>query len=657
MSFESARNFFVARLNQGASSHNRLVGRRVTVYFQTAPGLPKNIKRGIENLDYKVFWGAEEKQSGRTGTQKDGKVVVVVSPNAQTILEILGTRYEIIRLQNLARANTIRGIQQRLNILGYYYGSLVANEAEVNLPANQKDLYNNPNKETEQAILDFQADHDLFADARYGPKTNKEMNNQLKKVGNIAVAGTGSASDYESRKATIGGHTKLKKLVHNSIRIFPVRFTRAPHATNANADDGPIDANAPDPDDRGFNKCLRSGHGAAVLPVGFDPDLGTQAETRVKLCRINIADAADLYVTSSNPQMLEITDPKQEENNTGTVVMKNKLPATNNAIVKFRVLRAGRCFLEVRFGAQDGPIIHRLQVIINRLRTLQVKAHAPVINGTITLTPAGAAAPVAAQTQFNTRARIVTRFADVNKIYFPYGIKFNVMNTVDTDAHNFHAQGCLDDRWRQNPGTGAWESESNTLANHNREGNGAINVIFVRQIIELTQDRTGIDTDVNLIGGMASSARTNPNTFTVYLADWAQEAQTIAHELGHVLHLVNDPRAVQCVHVNARDRRNNPQVPGTGVNIRDDIVSRRRLMWAYTTIPNNCLREFPAIGAAGTNPVYTYENIMAYRRNVGYTNNKVGVMLAIKNFKEDRTDLEMQEVQKSADLLIAQAAP
>jgi len=643
MSFESARNFFVARLNQGASNHNRLVGRRVTVHFQTAPGLPKNIKRGIENLDYKVFWGAEEKQSGRTSTRKDGKVVVVVSPNAdtQTILEILGTRYEIIRLQNLARANTIRGIQQRLNILGYYYGSLVANEAEVNLPANQKDLYDNPNKETEQAILDFQADHDLFADARYGPKTSKEMNNQLKKVGNIAVAGTGSPSDYESRKATIGGHTKLKKLVHNNIRIFPVRFARAPHATNANADDGPVDANAPDPDDRGFNKCLRSGHGVAVLPVGFDPDLDTQAETRVKLCRINIADAADLYVTSSNPQMLEITDPRQEENNDGTVVVKNKLPTTNNAIVKFRVLRAGRCFLEVRFGAQDGPIIHRLQVIINRLRTLQVKAHAPVING-----PNNTVPPTAAQSQFNTRARIVARFTDVNKIYFPYGIKFNVMNTVDTDAHNFFIQGCLDIR-----------HESGTIDAHNREGNGAINVIFVRQIVLLNPARTNFEIGTDQIGGAASSARANPNTFNVYLADWAQEAQTIAHELGHVLHLVNDPSSVRFVHVNARDRRNNPQVPGTGVNIRDDIVSRRRLMWAYTTIPNNCLREFPAIGAAGTNPVYNYENIMAYRRNVGYTNNKVGVMLAIKNFKEDRTDMEMQEVQKSADLLIAQAAP
>ncbi|HDP24293.1 MAG TPA: peptidoglycan-binding protein [Deltaproteobacteria bacterium] len=660
MSFANARNFFVARLNNEAPNHNQLVGRTVQVFLQTVPGLPGTANVGIEKLDYKVFWGDEEKQSGKTSNRKDGKINVMVSPQAgtQTILEVMGTRYEIVRLQNLARNNTIRGMQQRLTLLGYYYGPLVADETEINLQTHQKDLYVNPNKETEQAILDFQADHDLFPDAMYGPKTSKAVEDQLRKIGSVGVASPGKTSDYERRKGAIGGHTKLKKLVHKSLRIVPVRFARAPDANNADADDGPIDAHAPDPDDRGFKKCIQTSYGAAVLPVGFDPDLPTQAETRVRLQRINSADEADLYVTSSSAQTVEITSPRQQEDHDGTAVVKNKLPATNNAIIKFRALKAGRCFLEVRFGAQDGPIIHRLQVVINRLRTIQVKAHAPIINGSHTVTLAGAPAPVEAQTQFKTRDQIVARFVDVNKVYFPHGIKFNVMNAVDTDVHNFYVRGCVDVTWRWNPaGAGAWESEDNTLDNHNREGNGAINVVFVRQIIELTQDRTGFTTGTNQIGGMASSARTNPNTFTVYLADWAGEAQTIAHELGHVLHLVNDPGAVQFVHVNARDRRNNPQVPGTGVNIRDDIVSRRRLMWAYTGLPNRSLREFPAIGVANTAPAYNYENIMAYRANVGYTNGKVGVMLTVKNFTKDRTDREMQDVQKTADRLIALAGP
>lgn len=652
MTYTSARNFFVARLNQGASNHNRLVGRRVTVFFQTAPGLPKSIKRGIEDLEYKVFWGAEEKQSGRTSTAKDGKVVVVVSPdpNTQTILEILGTRYEIHRLQNLARANTIRGMQQRLSLLGYYFGALAANETVVDLTANQKGMYNNPNKETEKAILDFQADQDLFADAMYGPKTSKAMEKQLKKIDTFLVAADGSTSDYEARKADIGAHTKLKKLAHKSTRVFPVRFARAPHATDPNVEDGAVDANAPDPDDRGFEKCPRSGHGTAVLPIGFDSTQVTQAETRVRLMRINIADDAGLFVTSSNPQMLEITEPRQATNAGGTTTVENKLPATNNVMIKLRARRAGRCFVEVRYGAQDGPIIHRLRVVINRLRTLQVKAHAPVINGG----PPPVGAPVPAQTQFNTRARIVARFADVNKIYFPHGIKFEIMADVDTDAHNFLIRGCLDFRG----------NEIGTLAANKRAGNGAINVIFLQQIVETTIAVGGgvvFDTGTNQIGGAASSARSNPNSFIVFLADWAGEAQTIAHELGHVLHLVNDQGEIQFVHVNAWDRRQNPNIGGTGVDIRDDIVSRRRLMWAYTDLNATLgtLRQFATKQqvTAKTLPADSYENIMAYRTNVGYTNNKVGVMLAIKNFKNDTTDQEMQEVQKSADQLIAQAAP
>jgi hypothetical protein len=46
---------------------------------------------------------------------------------------------------------------------------------------------------------------------------------------------------------------------------------------------------------------------------------------------------------------------------------------------------------------------------------------------------------------------------------------------------------------------------------------------------------------------------------------------------------------------------------------------------------------------------------MAYRNNVGYGPTKVGTMLAIKNFDQDPSDLEMQEVQKTADILIAKA--
>ena len=634
-SFKSAREFFVARQNTQSNKHNKVVGKRVNVIFQTAPGMSELTKWGIKNLKYKVYWGGKEKQSGITSDERDGKVSVLVCPNVgvKTELEILGSKYEICKIENLAPSKTIRGYQQRLCLLGYYSGSLQLNENSI---TQNKELYDIPNVETEKAVLDFQADHNLFADALCGPRTLEAIEKALKEQEEQVVTTTGAASDYDTRKSSIGSQNKMKRLVHKYQRICPVRFARAPHATNPNATSGGPDANAPDPDDRGFKNCLSTSYGAVVLPIGFDPDMGTQAQTRIKLIRENIADDSPLYICSSNTSMLTVSSPSKVANGHG-------------AIFHCTALKHGKCFLEVHYDSEKGPVLHRMQVVITSLKTIDVKAHAPIINSTIQLPSVGA------QSIFNTKAKIESRFADVNKIYFPYGIKFDVMNSVDTDTHNFLIQGAID------LGT----AEGATMSAHNRAGNGAINVIFVPQIV-VTQ--AGLNPGENRrwlipqnsIGGAASSAVTNPNAFTVYLADWAGEAQTIAHEIGHVLNLVNDPSDPRFVHSNTRDSRTGPQVPGTGVRVRDDIVSRRRLMWAFTSISAQSLRTFPAIAptAPGTNPVppaYNFENIMSYRENVGYGATKVGTMLAIKNFKQDPSDLEMREVQKTADILIGRA--
>jgi hypothetical protein len=632
-SFKSAREFFVARQNASSNQHNTLVGPRVDVIIQTSPGIPQGTKWGVNDLEYKVFWGGTEKQSGTTSSQRDGTIRVAVCPNTsvKTELSILDSQYEIHRLDNIAPAKTLRGLQQRLSVLGYYSGELISHE---NVIASAKDMYDLPNVEIEKALLDFQADRDLFADGLCGPKTLSALDDELKSGARLIEVTNGVTSDYEAKKTAIGAHKKLKLTIHKYQRLCPVRFARAPHATNANAVSGPPDANAPDPDDRGFKKCLSTQYGGVLFPVGYDSDLATQSETRVKLVRENISDAAPIYVCSGNDSKLEITSP-------------TKVANSHSAIIKFKVKTHGRCFIEVRYGSETGPVLHRMQVVINSLRTLDIKVHSPIINGFNQLNG------VPIQSVFNTKAQIDARFVDVNKIYFPYGIKFDVMASIDNDVHNFFFQGGID------LGT----AEGGTMRGHNRAGNGAINVIFVPQIIVTRSNGTGGRAWViprDRIGGAASSAVGNPNGFTVYLADWATEAQTIAHEIGHVLNLVNDPNDPRFVHSNTRDDRRNPQVPGTGVRIRDDIVSRRRLMWAFTSISTRCLREFPSIiptvpGSPPTPTAYNFEPIMAYRNNVGYGPTKVGTMLAIKNFDQDPSDLEMQEVQKTADILIAKA--
>ena len=637
----------IAKLHAKAPAHNVVNVPTVIVYLQRHPGTTGD-HRGIGTLDYDVLVAG--KVVRQDTTKDDGRALVPVPPGTVAILRILGTDYEIHRLLNVAPPETMRGIQQRLAMLGYHYGPLVPGE---NIIANKIDFYDNPDWHTEQAMLDFQADSGLFPDALFGPKSRKTLDDSLQSA-SVVHAGP---SDYETRKAAIGAHARLKKTVHKWIRIVPVRFARAPIDNDPTKDSGPPDGNAPDPDDRGYVGCIKTAHRAAVLPVGFDPRLPQQAETRVRLLRVNIADVAALYVTSSDPAVLQITSPLQNVAKGAAKVQENRLPDQEQVMIKFRALKTGNCFLEVRFNAQDGPTLHRIQVTVNELRLLQVKAHAPVIQGIAYNDSGGNAVP--AQSAFNTLAAITNRFSEVNKIYFPYGIAFEVMNNVDTSALNHHLRGSVDltDRW--NAAAGAWESEYTSALQNQREEHGAINVVFVPQIVELDAARATLTTGPDIVGGVASSATANPTTYGLFLADWAQEPQTVAHEIGHILNLVNDPAGsgasatLEFVHVNARDHRNqaNTVCPGTGVNVRDDIVSRRRLMWAYTDTSSKSQRQFPPI----TKPLqaYNYENIMAYRKNAGYGDNKVGTMLTIKQFDADRTDLEMKEVQNSARWLLA----
>jgi len=366
-------------------------------------------------------------------------------------------------------------------------------------------------------------------------------------------------------------------------------------------DSGPPDANAPDPDDRGF---VPFRHGSALLPVGLDESLaeGDIPETRVRLIRRDMENAGDLYVTTSDDSRFEVVSPAP-----GT-----KLPNNEKMIIKFKAKSTGNGFLEVRFGAADGPIIHRLRMVVSGLRDVRVVAHVPTINGAIANDSHGA--PVPAQSN-RTDADIQDLIRETNSIYFPYGIKFILDAGINRGgALNFANRGMVNDMTN--------EFEQTTALSR---VNGAVNMYFVPQI--------GGAAEVDQVGGSASSAQTSRNTFGSLIADMTGGGQTIAHELGHVLNLVNDPRGV-FIHVNTVD---DPASPGTGRDVRDDMVSRRRLMWAYTNL-------LPDAN-------------MPYRDNIGYGAGQPGAMLAVKQLDQDRTDWEMQEVQRTAGRLAAPAGP
>jgi hypothetical protein len=192
---------------------------------------------------------------------------------------------------------------------------------------------------------------------------------------------------------------------------------------------------------------------------------------------------------------------------------------------------------------------------------------------------------------------------------FPYGIRFNPIDMGPAAAVNFANQGILD----------AGTNEFNTATALNRVAN-ALNTHFVPRL------SFGNPATANNFTGFGLNARSNRTTYGLFISDITASGQTIAHESGHVFNLVNDPTN-EFLHIDTRRAANNP----SGVQFRDDLISRRRLM-------------FSALGFA-QDPQH------AYRDDVGYGVGVVGGMLTVKQLNNDKTDLEMQDARRNAAAL------
>jgi len=392
----------------------------------------------------------------------------------------------------------------------------------------------------------------------------------------------------------------ITKLVHKWERVTPVVFARAPDAANPSVSSGTYDPLAPEPDNRGF---VPHSSGSAVLPIGLDEAvaLAARPESRVRLIRVDMETAGTLFVTSANPAVLAVTSPASG----------SALPSTQEMLIKLRPVASGTTHLEVRFGSASGPIIHRLQVVVNPLIDVRTVGHVPTINGAPFIDPA-TGAPFAA-TSNRSDASIRALIATANVIYFPYGIRFVLDAVIDRAGvlNGFKNQGMVDDL----------SNEFNRATALNRVAN-VVNAYFVPQIADGTAANP-----INRTAGVATSAITDSVSFGLFVADFTTSGQVIAHESGHLLNVVNDPTN-EFLHINTKA---DPAIPGTGRVVRDDIVSRRRLMYAFTNFlpdPNR-----------------------AYRDDVGYTPLTPGGMLSIKQLDNDKTDLEMKEVRKTAGRL------
>ena len=157
-------------------AHNTVNRRRLKIFFQRFPGVSSH--SGISDLDFTIRVGAAPPVAGRTAS--DGKVEVLLGPGDTATLEILGSQYQVSQLPgSLHPIEELRGVQQRLNMLGYGAGEL-----ESGAPPVQARTSFNQSKATEHAIIDLQSDHNpLMIDAVAGPQTRGRLNQVIQNAG------------------------------------------------------------------------------------------------------------------------------------------------------------------------------------------------------------------------------------------------------------------------------------------------------------------------------------------------------------------------------------------------------------------------------------------------------------------------------------------
>lgn len=153
--------------------------QRVRIFFQRFPGSVAS--SGIRGLDFTVTIGDAPPVTGVTPA--DGKIELRLGAGEIATLDILCSKYAISLLSGgLHPVAELRGVQQRLNILGYNAGALETPALGGTAVLATTSL--NQNQATELAIANFQADHKpLFIDGVAGSKTQSRLQQAVQNAG------------------------------------------------------------------------------------------------------------------------------------------------------------------------------------------------------------------------------------------------------------------------------------------------------------------------------------------------------------------------------------------------------------------------------------------------------------------------------------------
>ncbi len=327
----------------------------------------------------------------------------------------------------------------------------------------------------------------------------------------------------------------------------------------------------PDIDRVGYTDDAHADDHGPIITMAVD-----QGNVRVRLVRTEISTSARLYAVSEDRGIATVASPARGE-----------MPESRKATIVIAPRGAGKTSIAIRYHWPDGPVIGRLYVVVRATRTVRVRAHLVTVNetGQATNFLGGTAESGEAAAEFHTR-RIGEIIRDANHVFEPHGIRLSISETVNTAWTNamFPAEGRASVRCMR------------AMAHSPNRHAARINLFFVNgTALPFSLDFAALGPPIawaiamgcrwpNTPEGHVGSGIIVDTTVTPF------NGTILAHEFAHVFALCQimtfGPSAGTALQWHSTGDTEGPGGNTQGVASRDDIVTRRRLMYPTSLTPS-----------------------------------------------------------------------
>ncbi|MCY2954013.1 MAG: hypothetical protein NTU53_18885 [Planctomycetota bacterium] len=398
--------------------------------------------------------------------------------------------------------------------------------------------------------------------------------------------------------------------VGDNHRIFMIDFERAPVSpTVPVAERRHPHKSCPDIDTLGY---MDDAHADEHGPV-ISARVGG-GNVRVVLARTEISNSAQIYAVSADPSVARVVWPN-----------RGLLSHFRKCIISISPQAAGRTSIDIRYLWPDGPVIGRLYVVVRDTQTVRVRVHMVTVNGNgqgasfLGRTAVGVETPAQHLTN-----RVTEIIRDANHVLEPHGILLSVSETVNTAWINASFP----------PAGDAYLRCMQAMAQSPNRSAARINLYLVNgAVVPFALGFVALGPPIAWAIAIGARWPNAPggNVGNGIIVDTSAAPFTgpiLAHEFAHVFSLSRiitvgaNVGAVLQWHTPGDQAGAGGNTHGT--SSRDDIITRRRLMYPYTTL-------------SGSNN--------AWRTDVGYGNN-MGSMIIHRQVTQDIT---LDESQRAYD--------